>query len=67
MYEIIMSNGDRAECDSVAACLVTAATLRDDSGDRSGTSRVVEVAYGGEVDEPFIGLLNRHLVETRER
>ena len=66
MYEIVMSNGDRAECETVAACLTAAATLAEDSG---WESRVAEVfrTRDSRRDSGYalVPALNWHISEVR--
>ncbi len=65
MYEIVMTSGDRAECETIAACLTAAATLAEDSG--WGAS--VEIVNGDEGSHAITSALrlvaNRHVREVR--
>jgi ferredoxin len=75
MYEIVMSTGDRAECDSIAACLTAAETMFDDAYDAADPVQTRPTVthtylddhddYPPRVDYTLAGYLNRHLTETR--
>jgi hypothetical protein len=70
MYEIVMTSGDRAECETIAACLTAAATLAEDSGWGANVHRVfvgatetdAQAAWAKEHLRP---VLVRHIVEVR--
>lgn len=62
VYEIIMSSGDRAECETIAAALVTAKTLCDDVDGEAAVMAVVS-ERSAVFNSGLRMVLNQHLYE----
>ena len=62
MYRIVMSTGDWAEAETIAACLTAAATMAEDSG--WGNVEVSEATYNGTPTPSLAWTLNMHLIEV---
>lgn len=61
-YEVVMSNGDRTEADSIEGIILAARTLWEDT-DKAIDLHVADITRVGESDAPVLATVRRMLLE----